>query len=673
MPTRRALSCASVLVVTGLVASALPASAAADRGPASEPRAVGRVAPRQAPEQVTSLLVRYRPGVRVGADQQAAGAGSVRTARLRRASAVGGGVTRVQLDRPLSPADAARAARELAADPRVLSATPGFRVRAASASAPDDPALPDQWPLVGEGGVRPTRAWQRTRGNGVVVAVLDTGITKHPELDGQWVAGYDMISVGEDAGDGGGRDADPHDPGDSDGFSPSTWHGTHVSGTIVAAADNREGVAGLAPRAKVQPVRVLGPNGGDGGDVLAGMYWAAGMPVDGLPVNRTPARVLNLSLGGAGECPDEVQRAVDAVVARGVTVVVAAGNEGEDVTHHFPGNCARVVTVGATGPAARPASYSNSGAGVDVLAPGGDMTVDAADGVLSTYNTGDTGPSGPGYAYLDGTSMATPHVSAAAALLLSDQPQLTPAQVEARLEATARPVVCAPGTCGAGLVDVGALLPAPTVIGQRHLDWRGTDLLGDPVSREHAVTGGALRSYDRADIYRNDATGKAYRVWGAVLRKYRGLGGAAGRLGLPVSEEYRVAGATAWAQNFTRGRVYWSSTTGGRAVEGAVLRKYLAEGGPDGWLGLPTSDETAVRGGRASAFVNGRVYWGSGLGAHPVRGAILSRYLQLGGPDSRLGLPTSDEYAVSDGRRSDFQHGRIRWSSVTRTTTVTYS
>lgn len=672
MPTRRVVSCASVLVVGGLLASALPANAAADRGAGSEPRAVGRVAPRQAPEQVTSLLVRYRPEVRVVPGEQGPGAGSVRAAGLRGASAVGGGVTRVQLDRPLSPADAAAAARELAEDPRVRSATPGFRVQATSATAPDDPALPDQWSLVGEGGVRPTRAWQRTRGNGVVVAVLDTGITDHPELAGQWVAGYDMISAENEPGDGGGRDRDPHDPGDSDGSSPSTWHGTHVTGTVVAAADNGQGVAGLAPRAKVQPVRVLGPAGGDGGDVLAGMYWAAGIPVDGLPVNRTPARVLNLSLGGAGTCPPELQKAVDAVVARGVTVVVAAGNEGEDIAQYFPGNCARVITVGATGPDARPASYSNSGAAVDVLAPGGDMTFDPADGVLSTYDTGDTGPSGPTYAYLDGTSMATPHVSAAAALLLSDWPQLTPARVEARLKATARPVACAAGTCGAGLVDAGALLAAPSVIGQRHLYWRGTDFVGDPTSPERAVTGGAVRSYDRAEIYRNDATGKAYRVAGALLRTYRAVGGP-GRLGLPTSEEYRVARSTGWAQNFTRGRVYWSSTTGGRVVEGAILRKYLAQGGPDGWLGLPTSHELAVRGGRVSTFVKGRIYWGSGLGAHPVRGAILSRYLQLGGPDSRLGLPTTDEYAVTDGRRSDFQHGRIRWNSVTRATTVTYS
>ncbi len=334
--------------------------------------------------------------------------------------------------------------------------------------------------------------------------------------------------------------------------------------------------------------------------------------------HRNPAQVLNLSLGGDGACPRPLQDAIDDVVARGATVVVAAGNEAAEAGTSFPGNCARVVDVGATGPETRPASYSNLGAAVDVMAPGGDAG--AGRGVFSTLNTGNTGPALPTYASYRGTSMAAPHVAAAAALLLSERPGLTPAQVEARLKATARPVLdCAPGDCGGGLVDVGALLPARTAIGEKHRRLGGTDGLGDPTSGEYAVPGGTARTYERGRIYRSTATGAAY------------------------------------------------------AVRGAVLTRYLRLGGPGGLLGLPTSDETAVTGGRSSTFTGGRIYWSRATGAHEVHGAVLRRYLRLGGPDSRLGLPTTDEYAVPGGRRSDFARGWIRWDAATGATTVGYS
>jgi subtilisin family serine protease len=302
-----------------------------------------------------------------------------------------------------------------------------------------------------------------------VVAVLDTGITSHPDLAGQTVAGYDMISDPSISNDGDGRDANPSDPGDYywdayGNFYPSSWHGTHVAGTIAARTDNGTGVAGVAPLAKVQPVRVLGAGGGYTSDIAAGIYWAAGLPVAGTPINPTPAKVINMSLGGYYPygCPAVEQDAINAATAHGTTVVVAAGNDDDYADYYSPANCDNVVTVSAIGPAGYSAYYSNYGSKVDLAAPGGDMNYGSSGGILSTLNSGTTTPASPIYQYYEGTSMAAPHVAGAIAQLLSVQPGLTPAQVKARLKATARPLsTCSAFYCGAGLLDAAALIPAP--------------------------------------------------------------------------------------------------------------------------------------------------------------------------------------------------------------------
>ncbi len=238
--------------------------------------------------------------------------------------------------------------------------------------------------------------------------------------------------------------------------APSSWHGTHVAGTVAAVWDNGRGGAGAAPRAKVQPVRALGKCGGYLSDIVDGLVWAAGGSVSGVPANRTPAKVVNMSLGGAGACSSTYQAGVNAAVARGSTVVVAAGNSNADVAAYQPASCTGVVTVAALDRGGNRAAYSNYGTRVDVAAPGGETGGRTADGVLSTLNAGSTTPGAESYAFYQGTSMATPHVAGLAALLLGEK-ALTPAQVESALKATARPV---PGTCtggcGAGLVDAYA-------------------------------------------------------------------------------------------------------------------------------------------------------------------------------------------------------------------------
>src|SRR5690606_31257016 len=157
-----------------------------------------------------------------------------------------------------------------------------------------------------------------THGNGVVVAVLDTGITRHGDLDANVLPGYDFISDAGKANDGDGRDNDPSDPGDwvtlnqcpgGNRAENSSWHGTHVAGTIAAVTNNAKGVAGTAFGARILPVRVLGTCGGYDSDIADAIVWAAGGSVSGVPTNANPAEVINLSLGGGGACGRTSQNA----------------------------------------------------------------------------------------------------------------------------------------------------------------------------------------------------------------------------------------------------------------------------------------------------------------------------------------------------------------------------
>nr|WP_245192344.1 S8 family serine peptidase [Arthrobacter pigmenti] len=317
--------------------------------------------------------------------------------------------------------------------------------------------------------MRLNAAWDRSTGAGVRVAVIDTGITTHRDLAGNVIGGYDFVSDLDVAVDGNGRDNNPQDPGDwcdvptGNGTEriPSSWHGTHVAGIVAAQANNGLGVAGVAYGAKVQPVRALGACGGWESDIADAIVWAAGGSVSNVPANPTPAKVINLSLGADGACDGVFQSAIDTATQRGAVVVVAAGNEDQNVANVAPANCANVISVGATGRDGARALYSNFGTGVDVSAPGGDFVTGDEGGILSTWNSGDTGPASESYAMMEGTSMAAPHVAGAAALMLSLNPALSPAQVESLMKQSARPlpVPCALG-CGTGLVDGTAAVAA---------------------------------------------------------------------------------------------------------------------------------------------------------------------------------------------------------------------
>ena len=325
------------------------------------------------------------------------------------------------------------ALKALRARPEVASVSLNTIVR--PSFVPNDQYYTLQWhyPLINL-----PQAWDIATGDpSVIVAVVDTGVRlDHPDLQGQLVPGYDMISDSSRARDGNGIDPDPNDPGDLGLGTGSSFHGTHVAGTIAAATNNGIGVAGVAFGARVMPVRVLGKNGGTLYDVMQGVRFAAGLANDSGTVPAQRADIINLSLGGGG-FDQGFQNVFDAVRAAGVIVVAAAGNESTSAPS-FPASYAGVVSVAAVDLNRAPAPYSNFGATVDVAAPGGDTSVDRngdsyADGVLSTL-ADDSGPAlSFVYAFYQGTSMATPHVAGVFALMRSVAPSLTPAQIDTLL------------------------------------------------------------------------------------------------------------------------------------------------------------------------------------------------------------------------------------------------
>jgi serine protease len=337
-------------------------------------------------------------------------------------------------------------------------------------ATPNDTRYVDQWHYYeSTGGLNLPGAWDTSTGSGVVVAVLDTGYRPHADLAANIVGGYDMIKDTAVSNDGDARDSDAKDPGDwttagecytGSAASDSSWHGTHVAGTIAAVTNNASGVAGVAYGAKILPVRVLGKCGGYTSDIADAITWASGGSVSGAPTNAYPARVVSLSLGGSGSCDTTTQTAIDGARSRGTVVVVAAGNSNANAANYSPASCSGVITVAAVNRSGGRAYYSNYGSVVDIAAPGGDMRSASANGILSTLNSGSTTPGSDSYAYYQGTSMATPHVSGAVALMLARNSALTPDQVESLLKSSARAFPATCSQCGSGIVDAAAAVVA---------------------------------------------------------------------------------------------------------------------------------------------------------------------------------------------------------------------
>lgn len=521
---------AARLLALGLALALWAPAAAAERGPQRAAPTSAQAAAAAAGQQ--QVVVRWRAGAIGGREReraQAAGAEQpLRRAQVlmhRHGIALADGASidaRTQVVRVAAAQQAALLAR-LALDPDVEWAEVDLRLHRAS-SVPDDLLFaanplpsPPQHPAVGQWFLRaPTAeapaaidavaAWARTRGNpDLVVAVLDTGVRfDHPDLAGKLLPGHDFVSDPATANDGDGRDADASDPGDyllardlgtpafpfdDCGTQPqfSSWHGTQVAGLIAAATDNATGVAGAGWNLRVLPVRVLGKCGGRESDIAAAIRWAAGLEVPGEPSNPHPARVINLSLGAQAPCSPLFADAIAAARAAGAVVVAAAGNQGVAVNR--PANCPGVVAVAGVRHVGTKVGYSSLGPEVALAAPAGNCVNLAGPclyPLVTTSNTGSTVPAAPSYTGSGndatiGTSFAAPLAAAAAGLMLSVQPGLSPDELAHRLRSSSRafPAAADPGvpdcrvptgfsaveqlecrcttnTCGAGLLDVGA-------------------------------------------------------------------------------------------------------------------------------------------------------------------------------------------------------------------------
>jgi serine protease len=477
-----------------------------------QPKAVARsplVLAQPSERPITQLIVRYRSDeVRTFS----AAAGRTKLASLATRSNVKLAYVRpmsglshvIRLAEPMPRAEAFALAKRLEMDPSVEFVEIDEVAR--PAFVPNDFWYSSrQWHYhapnvaVGNaGGIALPDAWSTARGAGVTVAVVDTGIVSHPDLTPNVVGGYDLISDPFRSNDGDGRDSDATDPGDwvvagYCGFGElaenSSWHGSHVAGTVAAVTNNGVFGAGVAFNARVLPVRVLGRCGGDTSDIADGIRWAAGASVPGVPNNTNPAQVINLSLTTqvAGPCPATYQSAINDARAVGAIVVVATGND-DEVAIRSPANCAGVIAVTAHTFQGDSADYANVGPGTALSAPGGGAcftpdgggfvcsTRSAASvnwGVWSTVLFGPTtatsadpnGNSGPAIGPQQGTSMAAPHVAGVAALLLSRMPTLTANEVRFLLTSSTRPfpsgLYCArqlDARCGSGLLDAKAAL-----------------------------------------------------------------------------------------------------------------------------------------------------------------------------------------------------------------------
>jgi len=388
-----------------------------------------------------------------------AGVGKALGVRHVRRIATGADVVRA--DRKLDRVEAESLMRQIASDPNVEYVEVDKLNKAYL--TPNDTRYSEQWGYSGTYGIKANQAWDVTNGAGSVVAVLDTGITSHSDLSANVLPGYDFIIDTTVSNDGNGRDSDPSDPGDwvsanqcggTHAAQASSWHGTHVAGTIAAVTNNAKGVAGVAYGAKIVPVRVLGTCGGYDSDIADAIIWASGGTVSGVPANANPAEVINLSLGGSGACGTTTQTAINGAVSRGTTLVIAAGNDNTNVSNASPANCNNVIAVASITSTGARSSFSNYGALIDIAAPGSN--------ILSTLNSGSTTPGAETYASYNGTSMATPHVAGVVALLqaAATTPK-TPAQVESIIKANVTAFPSTPSqTIGPGILNAKAVVDA---------------------------------------------------------------------------------------------------------------------------------------------------------------------------------------------------------------------
>jgi serine protease len=514
----------------------------------------------QSPIVAHGLIIQLKPGTQAQLNRELPSAAQAKRESLAQermaAVAQGSGVKNfthrhlsgdhrlMRFSKPLQGSELEDAMRRLRLHPDVAFVEPNVRVQLAQ--IPNDTNFVQQWHLGSRTGaaaaLNMSSTWAITTGTSVVVAVVDTGVRfDHPDLAGKLLPGYDFVEDVDRALDGDGRDADASDPGDwvtsaeamtslyrNCDVKNSSWHGTFIAGQIAAATNNTEGIAGLNWNAKILPVRVSAKCGAALTDILDGMRWAGGLVVEGAPVNPNPAKVINLSFGGDQACSASYQSVIDELAARGILVVVAAGNAQSSLDNmqlKRPADCRGVMAVGAVQANGLKTSYSYIGSNMALMTTGGHGPIgNTTTRLLSTYNSGTQGPFVNSYGYNAGTSFSAPVAAGIASLMLAINPQLTPDALIARMKATAHEHVslsgspsctanqlacnCNTSLCGAGLLNpLGAVQDAikpaaviaavglPGLGATVSLDGRASAAVGTPTIASYAwsqISGASL-------------------------------------------------------------------------------------------------------------------------------------------------------------------------------------
>lgn len=600
--------------------------------------------------------------------------------------------------------------------------TPDFVTFIIPAEVPNDPYLGQQWHLNNVGA---TAAWSTSKGSGVRIAILDDGVDQsHPDLAGKLVPVADRYDAAFNDNDPQPNSWDGHGTSCAGIAAAVTNNAAGVAGVgwdaaimpvRIAYSNTRDGEWVAYTSYKVNGFVWAADHGARVLSNSWGHHPESTQLTEAIRYARNQGSVVLFAAGNSNTSVAYPARLPEVIAVGASNLCDGRKTPTNDACNNY------AYWWGSNyGPELDVVAPGISMMTTDITGAGG----------YEPYRTNCASPAGDNYyACFGGTSAATPVVAGLAALILSVDPTLTPGDVQEVIEYTAKDVGPAgrdnehgwgrvnaaeavriegvlairekynslSGAPGAPRSGVSSLYSAGQWVGQardyqagdgwpgkliwdrslnqaywvyggilaKYLSLGGhTGFLSLPRSDEYGVSNGRASDFAGGNIYWVYSLSRAHEVHGDILSKYLALGGPAGFLGLPGSDEYGVAGGR--ASNFVGGRVYWSSPTGAREVHGTILSKYLALGGPSGFLGFPVSDELdteGVSGAKESHFQGGRVYWSGSTSAHEVHGAILTKYLQLGGPASALGLPTSDEYSWGAGRRNDFQHGYIYWTA----------
>lgn len=463
-------------------------------------------------------------------------------------------------------------------------------------------------------------------GAGVSAYVFDTGVlATHAEFNGRVTPGWTAFPEGN-------------------GSTDCSGHGTHVAGTIGGKT------YGAAKDGVIVPVRVLDCAGsGYISDMIAGLDWVVGNHAAGSPA------VANMSLRTPPSAM--LDSAVQNLIADGVTTVVAAGNSAVDACTGSPARVPEAITVAASDSTDRQASFSNFGTCTDMYAPG--------VGIKSAGHSSATAT-----ATLSGTSMAAPHAAGAAAVLLSQNPTMTPPAVAANLNAAAT----SGAVSGTGTGSPNRLLfSGPATAAVDH-----TKAMADAAAAPPGIgstlgpvtcglaNGGCYQNYQGGVVHWSPATG-ARITKGAINAAWAGQNWENGSLGYPTSNETGSLRDGGVYQNFQGGVIHWSPATGARITKGAINAAWAALSWENGFLGYPTSNEiTGLRnGGVYQNFQGGVIYWSGTSGAHSNAGAIRQVYASQGWENGRLGYPTTNEVPFGSGVVQYYQGGHITWSAAT--------